>query len=881
MKKIFYIVLAFSLLAACCVTKRPEGRWSDEKAAVWYTEKGWVSGCDFIPSYAINQLEMWQEDTFDEIAIDRELGWAEELGFNCMRVFLHHLLWEEDRDGFMERIDRYLDISSGHGISTMFVFLDDCWNESCATGVQPEPKRGVHNSGWAKDPGILYFGPAGSGCDYAEDTTAIVAVLEAYVKDVMTVFSNDSRILAWDLYNEPGGGQDPDRYWERSFPLLKDIFCWAREVNPSQPITAGVWNSRLGEMNVWQIENSDIITYHTYEPLDSHQNMIDTLKQYGRPMICTEYMARTQNSTFGSIMPMLKRENVGAISWGLVAGKTNTIFAWESTPGADEPEIWFHDILHSDGTPYSSTETAVIKSVNGKESLPIVPYPYKVSMKTGHINAYGAKVTAKGLSADEVSIVREFGDMLAEASGHRKGKSLIAFIHDRTLAEEEYGIEILEDRIEVRSASYSGTLYAIMSLMQLLPAGVYSGTYTPGEDWNIPCASIKDRPRFGYRGMLLDCSRHFFETDEIYRLLDLMSYYKLNRFHWHLTDDHGWRAEIRRYPLLTEVGAWRDGTMVGHDMSSNDGIRYGGFYTQEQLRDVVEYASRRGIEVIPEIDLPAHMVSALAAYPWLGCTGGPYSPMTVWDISKDVLCAGKDSSFMFIEGVLEEICDIFPSEYIHIGGDECPKVRWKACADCQARIRELGLEDTDEWTAEHYLQSYVMKRVQDFLATKGRKIIGWDEILEGNLSPGATVMSWRGTSGGIRAAENGFDAIMTPNGYCYLDYCQSDRPELEPIGIGHYVPVEKCYSYEPLEGIPEDKASHILGVQCNLWTEFIATPEHLEYMLLPRLLAISEVQWSSPDTKDFIRFRTDLRSHQLPLLQSLGYSYCRIIDRDR
>lgn len=357
-----------------------------------------------------------------------------------------------------------------------------------------------------------------------------------------------------------------------------------------------------------------------------------------------------------------------------------------------------------------------------------------------------------------------------------------------------------------------------------------------------------------------------------------MSIYKLNRFHWHLTDDHGWRVEIKKYPLLTEVGSWRNGTMIGWDADSNDGIRYGGFYTHEQLRDVVAYAAERGIEIVPEIDLPAHMVSALAAYPHLGCTGGPYDLMTVWDIAKDVLCVGKDSSFDFLEDVLSEICEIFPYEYIHIGGDECPKIRWENCPHCQARIKALGLKDTDKWKAEHYLQNYVTARVQKFLAGKGKKVIGWDEILEGDLAPGATIMSWRGVEGGKQAAQKGFDAIMTPCEYCYLNYCQSDKPELEPLGFHEYVPVEKCYGYEPLEGIPEEAHKHILGVQCNVWTEFIATPAHVQYMLLPRMLAISEVQWSSPEDKDYDRFREDVIKHQFPVLKSLGYTYCKVIE---
>lgn len=366
-KKLAY--LAAGLLLCACGTE-PGTVWTKEKANAWFEEKGWVSGCDYIPAYAINQLEMWQADSFRPEDIDRELGWAEDLGFNCMRVFLHHLLWETDRDGFMDRIDRYLEISSSHDISTMFVFLDDCWDENYAPGKQREPRKGEHNSGWVKDPGALFYGPSGSGLEYAADTAAVALQLEKYVTDVMTRFKDDPRIYAWDLYNEPGGGQDPHRYWERSFPLLKDIFRWARKVNPSQPITAGVWNSRLGEMNVWQIENSDIVTYHTYEPLESHQAMVDTLKAYGKPLVCTEYMARTQNSTFQDILPMLRRENVGAINWGLVSGKSNTIFDWDTmhTPcPTDEPELWFHDILRRDGTPYSVEEAECIKAVNGRK----------------------------------------------------------------------------------------------------------------------------------------------------------------------------------------------------------------------------------------------------------------------------------------------------------------------------------------------------------------------------------------------------------------------------------------------------------------------------------------------------------------------------------
>ena len=361
------IVTALVTLVCFGCADRDDGRWSKHKAGEWYVEQGWISGCDFIPSYAVNQLEMWQAETFDPDVIERELDWAERLGFNCMRVFLHHVLWETDRDGLVERMNKYLSIASGHGISTIFVFLDDCWNESYAPGPQPEPKKGVHNSGWVKDPGILYFGPCGSGCDYAADTTAIVKVLEDYVTDVMTTFREDERILMWDLYNEPGGGQDPDRYGYRSFPLLKDIFSWARKVDPSQPLTAGIWSNKLGDMNLWQIDHSDIVTYHTYAPLDSHQELVDTLKAYGRPMICTEYMARTEGSTFQTILPMLRRENIGAINWGLVAGKSNTIFPWSTMNDpcpTEEPEVWFHDILRKNGSPYDDDEVMCILKCN-------------------------------------------------------------------------------------------------------------------------------------------------------------------------------------------------------------------------------------------------------------------------------------------------------------------------------------------------------------------------------------------------------------------------------------------------------------------------------------------------------------------------------------
>ena len=346
------------------------------------------------------------------------------------------------------------------------------------------------------------------------------------------------------------------------------------------------------------------------------------------------------------------------------------------------------------------------------------------------------------------------------------------------------------------------------------------------------------------------------------------------RFHWHLTEDQGWRMEIKAYPKLTEVGGWRNGTVIKKDWNSNDGIRYGGFYMQDEMREVVAYAAERGITVIPEVDLPGHMVAALAAYPELGCTGGPYEVWTRWGVSNDILCAGNDAIYTFLENVFLELMDIFPSEYIHIGGDECfndvDPVPWDSCPKCAARMKALGIKKGPE--AKHYLQNYVTDRVQAFLNAHGRKIIGWDEVLEGNLSEGATVMSWRGTKGGIKASAKGFDVVMTPTDYCYFDYYQGLERDKEPFGIGGYLPLEKVYNYEPFTGLTPGSESHILGVQANLWTEYIATPEHLEYMLLPRLCALSEIQWCAADKKDYTRFDASL-DHTFQMLDAMGVNY--------
>lgn len=336
-------------------TLKAQPRWTAQQANDWYKKQGWIRGCNFQPSTAINQLEMFQAESFDRQTLDKELGWAEQLGFNAMRVYLHHIAWTTDAPGFKKRLDEYLAISSKHGIKTIFVFFDDCWNDEYHPGKQPAPKTGVHNSGWVRDPGTMIHNHPDS-----------LGMLEKYVKDVMTTFKNDNRILLWDLYNEPGNNQ----YFAKSLPLLKSVFAWAKEVNPSQPISAGVWSwgEKFKELNKFQEENSDVITYHHYGYVDKHKELIDKLRQYGRPMICTEYMARRNGSLFQTIMPMLKQENIGAINWGFVAGKTNTIYAWGTPmPDGKEPELWFHDIYRTDGTAFSQDEIRTIKSLTGKK----------------------------------------------------------------------------------------------------------------------------------------------------------------------------------------------------------------------------------------------------------------------------------------------------------------------------------------------------------------------------------------------------------------------------------------------------------------------------------------------------------------------------------
>ena len=445
---------------------------------------------------------------------------------------------------------------------------------------------------------------------------------------------------------------------------------------------------------------------------------------------------------------------------------------------------------------------------------------------------------------------------------------------DETMPAEAYRLFVTPCRIDIVAGGAQGAFYAVQTLRQLLPAAAYEADDVRAVE--LPVVTIEDKPCLGYRGMMLDVGRHFFTVDEVKEALDIMALHKLNVFHWHLTDDQGWRIEIRKYPKLTEIGSVRSRTLIGRDPGGTydenckfDETPYGGYYTQDEIRDVVNYAAERFITVIPEIEFPGHAVGALASYPWLGCTGEQYEVRQTWDIDDRVFCIGKETTFEFIEGVLEEVLELFPSEYIHIGGDECPTVMWKKCPHCKARMKAERLK------RPRRLQNYATARVEKFLNAHGRRLIGWDEILEGEVTQTATIMSWRGAEGGIKAAKMGNHAIMAPTTHCYLDYYQTRDTAGEPLAIGGYLPVEKVYSLDPYEMLTADEQRCILGVQANLWTEYIATWPHAEYMLLPRLSALAEVGWSL-DRKDYGDYLRRVR-RLAKIYDACGYNYAKHI----
>lgn len=432
---------------------------------------------------------------------------------------------------------------------------------------------------------------------------------------------------------------------------------------------------------------------------------------------------------------------------------------------------------------------------------------------------------------------------------------------------EAYKLIVNDKRVCISGASEAGVFYGIQTLRKSLPVA---------QDINVNLSAVEiyDKPRFAYRGAMLDVARHFYTVDEVKTFIDMLALHNINRFHWHLTDDQGWRIEIKKYPKLMSVASERKETVVGRWYSGiYDGKSYGGYYTQDELRDVIDYAAKRHITIIPEVDLPGHMQAALTAYPELGCTGGPYEVRTIWGVSQDVLCVGNDFTLQFVKDVLSEVADIFPSEYIHIGGDECPKVRWEKCPKCQERIKSLGLKSDAKHTKEQRLQSYVIQEAAKYLKEKGKRIIGWTEILEGGLVPDATLMSWIGESGGIEAAHQHHDVIMTPNTYLYFDYYQSKKVEDEPLAIGGYLPFEKTYNYEPMpKELTEEEQQYIKGVQANLWTEYIPVFSQVQYMVLPRLGAAAEVQWTDPSKKDYKDFLRRV-PHLVAVYDCYGWNY--------
>jgi len=513
-----------------------------------------------------------------------------------------------------------------------------------------------------------------------------------------------------------------------------------------------------------------------------------------------------------------------------------------------------------------------------KADYRVVPLPENIKILGN--KPFILDASANIVYANGDSLLQRNATFLAEYVKKSVGLSLVVKSHSansdrniflridrKIIGDETYKIEINQHNIIVSGKTANGVFYGIQTLRKSLPIIQHA------ENVIMPAAVITDSPRFAYRGMMLDVARHFFPVDFVKEYIDLLALHNMNTFHWHLTDDQGWRIEIKKYPLLTKIGSIRKHTTLGRNSSLDDETPYGGFYTQQQAREIVEYAKERYITVIPEIDMPGHMLGVLAAYPELGCTGGPYQVSGNWGVFDDILCAGNEKTYQFIQDVMDELMDIFPSKYIHLGGDEAPKTRWTTCEKCQGKIKSLEIKGDKECTAENRLQGYLVSRIEKYLNQKGRKIIGWDEILEGDVQKSATIMSWRGVEGGIKASRLGHDAIMTPVSYCYFDYYQTDKTWNEPLLIGGNLNMEKTYSYQPVpDSLTAAEKKHIIGVQGNLWTEYIVCPSLAEYQVLPRMAALSEVQWMQYDKKNYPDFKQRL-TRLLQIYKLYGYKY--------
>ena len=443
-----------------------------------------------------------------------------------------------------------------------------------------------------------------------------------------------------------------------------------------------------------------------------------------------------------------------------------------------------------------------------------------------------------------------------------KAKSVISLVIDAKAKDinntEGYAINITNKGIIVRGKTAAGVFYGCQTLRKTMPALKNADGTAVIE---MPAVAITDEPRFGYRGMHLDCSRHFYKASFVKQYIDMIALHNMNRFHWHLTDDQGWRFAVDKYPKLATIASQRNGTMLGHCPNVIDHTPYGGYYTDEEIKDIIKYAADRYITIIPEVDMPGHMMAVLAAYPELGCTGGPYETAMRWGIFEDILCAGNPKSYEFLEAVLDKVCDLFPSRYIHIGGDEAPRTRWEKCPKCQAIIAKEGIVAKDGHSKEALLQGYLTHKVQAYLEAKGRRIIGWDELLGCDVDTTATIMSWRGSEPGAKGAKLGHDVIMTPMPHCYFDFYQTKETRDEPVAIGNFLDVAKVYAMQPVaDGLSPEAAKHIIGVQANVWTEYITCPEYVEYMILPRMAALAEVQWMPESQKNFDAFKKRITS---------------------
>ncbi|GAA4295174.1 beta-N-acetylhexosaminidase [Aestuariibaculum suncheonense] len=534
--------------------------------------------------------------------------------------------------------------------------------------------------------------------------------------------------------------------------------------------------------------------------------------------------------------------------------------------------------------------------INAESDYQIIPKPVSQKILKGRFLVDGdAKITCDESLENEADYLSE---ILGLAIGKKvpidfkeKEGNIILKLDDQISNEEGYELTVSYRDIVISGKSATGVFYGIQTLKQLIPTTIDKNGALE-ETITIPAVNIADSPRYKYRGMHLDVARHFFPVSYIKKYIDLIAMHKMNTFHWHLTEDQGWRIEIKKYPRLTEVGAWRNGTIIGHSPGTgNDQKKYGGFYTQEEVKEVVKYAASKHITVIPEIEMPGHSGAAIAAYPYLSCfpeeptdknynmlsekskalqkSGTPKVVYETWGVIRDVYCAGKEGTFTFLEDVLLEVMPLFPSEYIHIGGDECPKENWKRCPSCQKRIKSLDLKD------EHELQSYFIQRMEKFINSKGKKIIGWDEILEGGLAPNATVMSWRGEKGGIEAAKQHHNVIMTPSHSCYFDHYQSEDKDNEPLAIGGLTTVAEVYAYNPSPSeLTQEEQNYILGAQGNVWTEYIGTTNYLEYMVLPRMTALSEVVWTPQDLRNWDDFKKRL-PHLIERYKVLNFNYAK------